>query len=322
VTDLPLWRPGVPPPDAYEVVEIRDVPYYTGPDHAGREHQLDLFLPKGAQGYSVVLLVHGGAWMMGDNRCCGLHSSVGEFLARHGIGAALPNYRRSPWVKHPQHVRDIARAFAWVRAHIADRGGSPEQLFLAGHSAGGHLVALLGTDETYLKAEGLQTADVKGVIALSGVYEIPPGKMRALLGGPTLLAFRLDEMFPLRGGSGRFWPPPPWPPGIPIRLNVFAPAFGNDPQVRANASPLSHVRPGLPPFLIVHAGNDLPTLPRMAEKFHQALLAHGCEARLLRVEDRNHNSLLFRAIEAADPVGGAMLEFIRRHPTANEGPGL
>ncbi len=313
VTDIPFWGPLEPPfPGACEVERVRGVVYCGGPDE-DRRHRLDLFLPKGLKDYPVVVMVHGGAWMVGDNRGCGLHSSVGEFLARHGIGAALPNYRLSPSVKHPEHVKDVARAFAWARAHIAEYGGSPDRLFLAGHSAGGHLVALLATDATYLNAEGLRTADVKGVIAVSGVYRIPKGKMAATLGGESPAAFRPSELVPVRGGSGRVGPPLPAVPGIPIRLNVFGPAFGNDPEVRADASPLNHVRPGLPPFLICCAGNDLPTLPAMAVEFRQALVDQGCDARLLLVEDRNHNSIMFRATEAEDPVGRAILEFIHDH---------
>jgi acetyl esterase/lipase len=314
LTDLPLWGPAGPPPyDAFEVECLRDVPYFEGPDADAHRHRLDLFLPKGLTDYPVVLLVHGGAWMMGDNHCCGLYPAVGAFLASRGIGAVLPNYRLSPGVRHPEHVKDVARAVAWVRTHIAEHGGDPERLFVAGHSAGGHLVSLLATDETYLRDEGLQTADIKGVITISGVYRIPPGSMAATLGGATARAFRISEVMPFRGGSGRLWAPLPGSLGIPIRLNVFGPAFGNDPLVREDASPVNHVRPGLPPFLICYAENDLPTLPDMAEEFYQNLRQQGCTAQILRIEDRNHNSIMFRAIKREDPVAAAMLEFIGRH---------
>jgi acetyl esterase/lipase len=319
VTDLPLWHPGEPALDACAVERVWGVPYRDGPAVDAVHNRLDLFLPKGKKDFPVVILVHGGAWVMGDNRCCGLQSSVGEFLASQGIGAVLPNYRLSPGVRHPEHVQDLARAVAWVKAHIADYGGRPDRLFLAGHSAGGHLVALLATDEQYLKAEGLSTADLRGVIALSGVYRIPAGKMGVTLGGATPRAFRFDEMFPIRSGSGRFWPPLPWPPGIPLSLNVFGPAFGDDPRMRADASPVGHVRPGLPPFLIFSAENDLPTLPAMAEEFHQALRAQGCDARLVKVPDRNHNSILFRAVEPTDPVARALIEFVILGAVGNGG---
>src|SRR5579862_1180458 len=92
VTDMTLWHPAEPlPPDACQVETIRDVAYYTGPDADNHRHHLDLFLPKGKKDFPIVFLIHGGAWMIGDNRCCGLYSSVGEFLASRGIGAVLPN---------------------------------------------------------------------------------------------------------------------------------------------------------------------------------------------------------------------------------------
>src|SRR2546426_2940784 len=166
IPDLRLWGPAKPPAaDALAVEQVRDVAYVKGPQADFFRHRLDLYLPKDKKQFPVVVLVHGGAWVIGDNRCCGLYSTVGEFLASRGIGVVMPNYRLSPWVKHPEHVKDVARAFAWTRANIAKHGGNPEQVFLAGHSAGGHLAALLAADETYLKAEGLKTADVRGVIA-------------------------------------------------------------------------------------------------------------------------------------------------------------
>jgi acetyl esterase/lipase len=315
LTDLPLWgRGGQNSPRACEVEQVRNVAYYTGPGADDRRHRLDLFLPRDGRGYPVVVLVHGGAWMLGDKSCCGLYSAVGDFLASQGVGVVLPNYRLSPGVKHPEHVKDVARAVAWTKRHIAERGGDPEHLFLAGHSAGGHLVALLATDDSYLKAEGLRIADVKGVIAVSGVYRIPAGKFDTTLGGATPLAFRVDEVAPLRGAgddAGR----PLTRSGLPLSVNVFGPAFGDDPKVRAAASPVNHVHPGLPPFLLLNAENDLPTLPEMADEFAEALRKAGGDVRQLTVRGRNHNSIMFRAIERDDPAAAAMLEFIKQLAT-------
>src|SRR5262249_11324935 len=123
---------------------------------------------------------------------------------------------------------------------------------------------------------------------------------------------RLSCVAPLRG-SGDQEPASPgagW--GLPVRLNVFGPAFGDDPQARADASPLNHVRPGLPPFLLLSAEHDLPTLPGMAEEFQQALQGQGCDARLVTVRGRNHSSILFRAIERDDPTARLILSFLRR----------
>jgi acetyl esterase/lipase len=313
ITDVPLWgRGGRTSPRIFEVEQVRNVAYFTGPGADDRRHRLDLFVPKGARGYPVVVLVHGGAWMFGDKSCCGLYSAVGDFLASQGVGVVLPNYRLSPWVKHPEHVKDVARAVAWTKSHIAEHGGDAERLFLTGHSAGGHLVTLLATDESYLKGEGLRTADVKGVIAISGVYRIPAGKLDTTLGGATPLAFRVDEVAPLRGKGDKGGAKPWAESGLPLSVNVFGPVFGDDPKVRAAASPINHVRPGLPPFLLLNAENDLPTLPGMAEEFRDELQKAGCEVRWLTVRGRNHNSIMFRAIERDDPVAAAMLDFVRK----------
>jgi arylformamidase len=316
VTDWRLWRAAEQPADACEVATIRGISYYDGPQADLVRHRLDVFLPKGKKDFPVVVLVHGGAWMLGDNRCCGLYSSVGEYLASQGIGAVLPNYRLSPSVKHPEHIKDLACAFAWTKNHIGDFGGRPDQLFLVGHSAGGHLVALLTTDEQYLKAQGCRSADIQGVICLSGVYRIPAGKADVFLGGNSPLALRLDEMAPLRASSARTETNPADRAGIPFSLNIFGPAFGDDPQARQGASPVHHVRPGLPPFLFLNAQKDLPMLPEMAQEMHQTLLAHGCESRLLKFENRNHNSLMFKAIEPGDPVARAIVDFVRRSISA------
>jgi acetyl esterase/lipase len=316
LSEIALWRPAGAPAAACAVERFHGIAYWSGPGADERRHRLDLFVPRGKKGCPVVVLVHGGVWAVGDNRCFGLYSSVGEFLARSGIVAVLPSYRLSPGVKHPEHVRDLARAVAWTHRHIAEYGGRTDQLFLVGHSAGGHLVSLLATDESYLRAEGLRTADIRGIIAVSGVYRVPAGKMAVTLGGLAPDAFHLDEVLPLRGAGG-------WGllrrlglPGIPLDVDVFAQAFGDDPDVRDSASPLLHVRPGLPPFLILHAGCDLPALPEMAAEFHAALANQGVETTLLRIDDRNHNSILFRAIEPSDPAAGAMLDFIRRHASS------
>jgi acetyl esterase/lipase len=151
----------------------RDISYYTGPGADKVKHKLDLYLPKGKSDFPIVMFVHGGAWVFGDKDFWGVHEAIGRMFARHGIGAAVISYRLSPAVQHPEHVKDVARAFAWLHENVKNYGGRPDELFVCGHSAGGHLVSLLATDDTYLKAEGLSLADIKGVMPISGVYLIP-----------------------------------------------------------------------------------------------------------------------------------------------------
>ena len=177
-------RPAAPKAEAkpFEVEVIADVDYYKGDGAHPRKHKLDLYLPKGHRGYPVLFFVHGGAWRSGDKNFFGAYSSLGKFYARRGIGTVVTNYRLSPSVTHPEHIRDIARAFTWTYRHIARYGGRPDLIFPCGHSAGGHLVALLATDGSYLKALGLKADVIPGVIPISGVYRIPGRLLASVFG--------------------------------------------------------------------------------------------------------------------------------------------
>ncbi|MGE3806039.1 MAG: alpha/beta hydrolase [Gemmataceae bacterium] len=157
----------------YEVEVSRDVDYYQGVDADEVRHKLDIYSPKGAKNCPVILFVHGGAWRHGAKQFLGIYEALGKHWAKEGVVFVVPNYRLTPKVQHPEHIRDVARAFAWTHKNIGKYGGSPEQLFVCGHSAGGHLCALLATNEKYLKAEGLGLDTIKGAMPLSGVYRIP-----------------------------------------------------------------------------------------------------------------------------------------------------
>jgi acetyl esterase/lipase len=157
----------------YEVEVKADIPYYQGKDAHNIKHKLDLYLPSGKKNFPVLFFVHGGAWRIGDKGQFGLYSSIGKCFAGQGVGTVIPNYRLSPKVVHPAHIQDVARSFAWTFKNIKKYGGNPEAIFLGGHSAGGHLVSLLATDDTYLKAQGLTLKAIKGVMPVSGIFKIP-----------------------------------------------------------------------------------------------------------------------------------------------------
>jgi poly(3-hydroxybutyrate) depolymerase len=158
----------------FEVEKHSDLAYYDGKGADKVRNSLDLYLPKGAKNFPVMMFVHGGKWTSGNKE---LYAPLGETFARQGIGTAIINYRLTDakgTIKHPDHIHDVARAFAWVKANCGKYGGNKDKLFVSGHSAGGHLVALLGTDEKYLKEVGCASRDICGVIAISGVYTVSP----------------------------------------------------------------------------------------------------------------------------------------------------
>jgi acetyl esterase/lipase len=251
-------------------------------------NRLDVYVPEGPRNFPVLLLVHGGAWIGGD-KILDRIPEVADCFARQGIGVVAPNYRLSPFFQHPAHVTDVAKALAWTKKNISGYGGDLDRIFLLGHSAGGHLVSLLASDASYLEKEGLTRRDVQGVISVSGVYQVSDVTLDHLMKNS---AVKVD---------------------VSLKANPFTLVFGKDEAVRRQASPLTHVQPGLPPFLIVYAADDLPTLGDMAEKFSAALQAKKCEVRLCKVAERNHLTVFRNARRADDPVTLAVLEFMQKH---------
>jgi len=158
----------------YEVEVVKDIAYNADKDADKVRHALDLYIPKGGKDCPVFFFVHGGGWTAGNKKG---FARTGNTLAKMGILCVSTNYRLSTRggetkVKHPDHIKDVAKAFAWTVNNIAKRGGNPKQIYISGHSAGGHLVALLGSDESYLKAEKLSLANIKGVLPISGVFTV------------------------------------------------------------------------------------------------------------------------------------------------------
>jgi len=163
------------PKKSYDVEVQSDVAYRTDKDADPVKHKLDIYTPKGLKDFPVMMFVHGGAWKSGNK---GMYQVLGKAFAKQGIGTVIINYRlsdKSGKVKHPDHIKDVASAFAWVHANIGKYGGRNDRIFICGHSAGAHLVALLATDETYLKEHKLGLENIRGVMPLSGVFEITPG---------------------------------------------------------------------------------------------------------------------------------------------------
>ncbi len=123
--------------------------------------RLDVYAPVNGQKFATVVWFHGGG-LTGGNK------SIPEGLKRRGIAVVAANYRLSPQVKSPVYIEDAAAAVAWTFKNIEKHGGSKEQIFVSGHSAGGYLTNMVGLDKRWLAAHDIDANDIAGLIPYSG----------------------------------------------------------------------------------------------------------------------------------------------------------
>jgi acetyl esterase/lipase len=137
-----------------------------GPD----PQQVIYFYPgAGAGPHKVLAIVHGGGWRSGAPD--GEREAIPLFMAR-GYSVANIGYRLYPQIDGRGEIRDVAQGLAHILAMSGELALDRHDVTLLGHSAGGHLVALLGTDRQYLEGAHVDPGDVRAVIAVDGVYDL------------------------------------------------------------------------------------------------------------------------------------------------------
>ena len=123
--------------------------------------KLDVYYPKGAEGFPTVVWLHGGGLEGGSKH-------IPDELLEQGMAVVAVNYRLSPQARHPAYIVDAAEAVAWTFKHIAGYGGDASKIFVAGHSAGGYLALMVALDKSYLAACGVDADRLAGIAPLSG----------------------------------------------------------------------------------------------------------------------------------------------------------
>ena len=142
-----------------------DVRYGGGPN----EH-LDIYKAD-AEGAPVLVFIHGGYWRALDKKD---HAFVAPPFTAQGLCVVVPNYALCPAVTIPDIVTQMVRALAWTWKHIAHYGGDPNRIFVAGHSAGGHLAAMMAACVWPAFDSKLPDDLVKGALSISGLHDLEP----------------------------------------------------------------------------------------------------------------------------------------------------
>ena len=245
---IPWWRVLVPFP--LRLARARVVRNRIYARIRGQKLRLDVYLPlKRGPLRPAVVQIHGGAWVVGDKREQGV--PLMTRLSDRGFVGFNVNYRLSPGATFPDHLVDIKRAIAWIRAHADEYGVDSSFIAVTGGSAGGHLAALTAltaNDPRY--QPGFEEADtsVQAAAPFYAIYDLtdrlgthPPGFIDTLL--------------------------------EPLVIKAF---FEEEPERFAEASPIDRVVPDAPPFFVIHGDRDTLAPLRDAAEFVSRLRDVSC----------------------------------------------
>jgi len=247
---------------------------------AGERNQLDVYRPAQAgQRRPVLLQIHGGGWTIGKKEEQAL--PLMNHLVERGWVCVAANYRLSPKARFPDHIVDVKRAIAWIRAQIADYGGDPDFVVITGGSAGGHLAALAAlTPNDPLFQPGFEDVDttLSGCVPFYGVFDfLDRNRVRVQAAMRPFLESRVM-------------------PGSPEAL----------PELWEKASPIAQVGPHAPPFFVIQGTHDSLVFVEEARVFVDALRA-ATESAVVYAElpGAQHAFEIFHSLRADEAVNAA-----------------
>jgi acetyl esterase/lipase len=243
-------------------------------------------LPDGGSGEDaapppVVVFLHGGGWRLGSRHLAGpafagASPTPFERLAAAGTAVVSADYRLSGEATWPAQLHDAKAAVRWVRARAGDLGVDPERVLAWGESAGGHLAELLGLTG--------DAAELEGDVGITGPSSAVSA-VAAWYAPSDVAAVATDSGADPADASTR-------------EALLLGAAPASVPTLAAQASPVTHVHPGAPPFLLLHGTADRLIPCVQSERLHAALTAAGVDVDLELLEGAGH--MWLGAPEAAE----------------------
>lgn len=197
------------------------------------EKQLNIFAPRGAKNLPVFIFIHGGSWKSGNKE---IYDFLGSRMARKSVVTVIIDYPLAPAYQIQSMELAAIQAVIWTRNHIANYGGDPGQIFISGHSAGGHLAALMAT-----KADDFLLSEMEN--PLKGAILIDPAG--------------LDMHWFLQETKGT------------DEGNKYLGAFTEDPEVWKAASPIYFLEGKNMPILIMEGENTYPGIRLTVDRFRK-----------------------------------------------------
>ncbi len=220
----------------------------------------DIYMPPGAGPFPGMLVVHGGAWRMGSRAQL---ASVAARFAEHGYVAVAISYRLAPQSKFPAQIYDCQAAVRWMRTHASEFKIDPQRIGGFGYSAGGHLVALLGTlDDNEFKETGVPK-------------DAPSARLQCVVAGGAPCDFR---ELPADSGFLSYW---------------LAGSRAEKSDNYRNASPAAFITPDDPPMYFFSGVDDALVPIASPQKMVASLQKAGVTAEMHAIKNAGHLQALF-----------------------------
>jgi acetyl esterase/lipase len=249
---------------------------------------LDLYLPEKPAGpLPLVIWIHGGGWAAGSKS-----GGPGPRLSGRGYAVASVEYRLSGEALFPAQIEDVKAAVRWLRANAAKYNLDPRKFAAWGSSAGGHLVALLGTSGDVKELEGSlghaeQSSRVQAVIDFFGPTDLLQMDAQAARNPDVVSKIKHDD------------------PRSPESRLIGGPLQENREKA-ARANPITYISRDDPPFLIMHGDQD-PLVPLAQSRIlYDGLRAAGVEATFHIVKGGGHGF-------GGPEIDRMVEEFLKRH---------
>jgi acetyl esterase len=219
----------------------------------GESLKLDAWIPDGKGPFPAVVLVHGGGWNHGDK--ADNFRWIFEPLSQAGFAWFSVNYRLAPKYLYPAAVDDVVEAIKFVEAHAKEYRVDPKRIALSGESAGGHIVAMIG-------ARYGRELHIAAVVPL-----YPATDFLAMVEGPDKndMAFRGVTQF------------------------VGVKEINDDARKRLReASPVTYVHKGMPPYLFVHGTADQLAYFHQSQEMCDMMKKAGSSCEIAALEGAPH----------------------------------
>jgi acetyl esterase/lipase len=240
--------------------------------------KLDIYAPKKVkQAREVLVFIHGGNWRAGKRS---LYRFFGKGMAKNRTVCVVIDYRLSDVTNYEGMAEDAVRSIKWVNQNISSYHGDPGKIFVSGHSAGGHLAALVALDESYFKKVN-SVNPIKGVVLID--------------------AFGLDMYSYLSNSTHK-------------RDSIYFPTFSKDPEAWKRGSPIRYVRSSAPDFLIFVGGNTFPAIKKGSADFSETAKKYKPSTQLITVKNKKHIPMIGMFYNQRCRAYKQMQEFMRRTP--------